>query len=212
MKEYQSKVMRSMVGMLSACCLAMVIHDAQAAQQCYDFGNLPLNVQHNVGDFLSTGTIDVQVKDFYLTSGVPYGALGQLAEVVDKNIAGGASRPELWTYLTTMQVTPRLPVTKVTMYFAESTSPYNLPIANLEVNGDMRVYNGLAQALPQAHLDRFGTASTGRADVAVNWTPPPVNTKFNHGTLEITALPGEYIHTFSFGGDDHYFDDVCLVW
>lgn len=178
--------------------VAMCTSMALAGSECYDFSNLPMGSQYHVGDTVNARHSVATLRQFYVNSNQPSQQANQVAEVVSSNLPQGGA-PSLKLYSINAQLTPHFPVQRVRLRFAENTG--GAYVQNFEVNGQKRILQG---GLAQLHQKTMGNAQ-----IHVNAAPGGGN--FIVGTLEMRALPGSSIGTFSIGGNSQFFiDDVCI--
>jgi hypothetical protein len=199
MKVFHSNPSTSLgpvLGVLGA--LSLCVSFAHAGQECYDFSDLPLGSQYHLGDTVNAKHSVATLRQFYVNQNQPSQQANPVAEVVSSNIPQGGA-PSLKLYSINAQLTPTSPVQEVRLRFAENTG--GAYIQNFEVNGQKRVLQG---GLSQLHQKTMGNAQ-------IHVTAAPGGGNFIVGTLEMRALPGASIGTFSIGGNSQFFiDDVCI--
>lgn len=205
MKVNKSFVKGTGAGLLGVLAMLSAGQAAQAAQvECYDFNNLAVGTEYHVGDAVNARYADVHLKEFHVAPHTPSQSAVQFASVTNGQIALGAA-PELRMYLINAQVTPIAPVRKVSLKFAENLGSL---LSNIEVNGSKHVVQG---GLSSVNGMVIGDATTGWAVVTANITSAAPGVGFNRGTLELYALAGGEIQTFSIGGQQLVIDDVCMT-
>lgn len=171
---------------------------AAAQYQCYDFGGLPMNRQHHIGDTFNGQHVTIKLRP-YTMGGTQVGEAANFAEVQQALIAGG-SAPELALKTLAVQVTPNQPITRMRVRLAQQITPTGgFGTSNFEVNGQRHEGPSFASA----NGKRLGGAeiSASFANTSGNW---------HVGTLELRAKPGGGITSFSIGGHTWRMDDMCV--
>ena len=174
---------------------------ARTAPLCFDFDKEPFGL--GAGSILGVGEV-IQARNVTIHFH-PYESGGRLyssgSGYTNNSSFAGSQAPEFKPYLIRAQMVPNVPLSRVTMRFAEQLNAARGQDNNFEVNGVVRAITN--------DLTSLNTALVGGALVTV--TPDAVQPANRvTGTLKITAQTSS-ITSFGVGGIQTYVDDVCMT-
>ncbi len=170
-----------------------------AKEQCYDFSQLTVGTDWNIGQTVDARHATIAFRP-YKMAGAQVGGAVNIAKAQQSKIAGGVP-PEMDLKTITVQVTPKQPVTRLRVRLAQNMTPTGgFGTANFEVNGRLHeVTEGFAG---------IDGRVLGGAEFRASFSNPSAN--WHVGVLELRAHPGEEITSFSIGGHTWRMDDMCL--
>ena len=191
--------------------LAFAVTPLMAAEQCYDFSNMPVGTSYRIGDEVDISIGKVKIREFIKDGAVlvPTSGIDQHLEITQSQLAQDAA-PEVALTLVGMQVIPRKPVKEVSMLVAQQLGVgANLP-AYIEINGEKHDFAG---SFTQADNKVLGDAARGRArfkaDLVQDAAGPNGPSYWYRGRMGARAVSGG-IETITVGGQAVRLDKVCF--
>ena len=179
---------------------------------CVDFSSLATGIQYLNGGRFSTPVGDVEIRPARALDGTPIFLPpgGQFAEIINENIAFGVAPPEVHGYFVNLRFLPTVPVSSVSMHFAQNTGPDNQHLySSLGINGKVvQLANGIGSADGLV----LGNDVDGQVQVSTTLVAPvpPHSAQWISGTVTLNALNGA-INAFMLGGVQYRLDDLCVT-